>query len=262
MNFLENLDKDVFFPFENRYRLLRCEYIKYNYVENGKPITERVFSFGLVHGKEKYNNSTYRNFKESELDTVIDKYKEMLVEIRTERRNKLLRERAERKMFPTLDTYKFDNVTIDVVQEYEYEGHKKYKIYANKMPYRSGYGVVDIDKVIDFNYVLNFILKGVVAKYNVYPLDKATYKRKTSKRIKHAFLPYHFYLGYVIEHEGKQYVVNDVRHSWITDSYEFVTNQKENIPLALTDYNKIKVIGEAQGMEAWVALMNKLKYVE
>lgn len=251
---LTDLDKDIIIHTDCRYSVKRYAYHKFNYIDNdGKPITEKVYSFILMHGKRWYNDTTL-NFKESELGNVLKTYKKLIVQKRSEKRISVLIERAERKLYPKITEIAFSNVVLTAIEEFKYIGKKEVRVYANGMPYRYGTFELNKDEVVDHDFILDCALSKVVAKYNVNPIKPILKKDKK----KPSFVPYHFYIGYLIELRGMQLEVRNFRGLF---NPVFETNIG-SITLEKDDYKNIKVIGELTGINSFSALMNKVKFIE
>jgi len=276
--FLENIDKDIFIYSENRFKIKRYAYKKYNWIDSdGKPITERLFSFILYHGN-KWFNDTNLNFEESELgENIIEKYKELILKKKAERKKLFTAERAMRKQFPRHSKWIFNNVTITVVEEMAYVRHsagrgyplidsKTYTIYANEMPYR--YCIDrEIEKDFEFTteWVLNKIATHYVAQYNVNKLS-GEYQTKPVETIlvekfDYDFVPYQFFIGYVVEIEGVHYSIRDFKNRSYFTGFDTDKGEIEVSASKLKELSS-KIIGEAAGIEAFVSLKNKFKYCE
>lgn len=270
---LTDIEKDKFIYRENSYRIKQYAYHNFNYVdEYKKPIKERVFSFILWKGNS-WDNSTHLNLKESELHTVLDRYKAIIAEKKAERKHKLTIERSIRKQLPRYLQWRFKNVVITLIESPCYysqgyvnpyrgffaEDEKHYDIYANDMPFRYCSGKVPVDFEFTTQWVLEHIAKAVVAKYNVNKL-KDIRKRRHGKTVviekfNYNFVPYHFYIGYAINFQNELHAIYNVhRKGFETD--------KGSIDFPIQDLHTIDVVGELDGMQAFVALKNKYNYVE
>jgi hypothetical protein len=227
----------------------------------------------MYHGKT-WDNSTHTNFRESELHKVADWCKEVIATDRVNRKELFLAEKAERALYPRKTTLKFGNVELTAIETMAYTdsrhsvsgypliGKKHITVYANGKPYRYGMGLeYDKDFLITKDWLIGFAATHYVAQYNVNDLNDSStiYVDTVSYKQKGNFVPYHFYIGYVIELNGKQYNVTDaIARSYFTG---FRTD-KGDIECSPTDLQKIKVIGEMQGINALSALMAKTKYME
>lgn len=271
---LTDIDKDKYIYRENSYRIKQYAYHAFNYIdENKKPIKERVFSFILMTGTS-WDNSTHINLRESEVETVIERFKAIIAEKKAERKRRLTIERSLRKLYPRHLKWQFDNVTITIIENpcyysngyaspyggYFSEDEKHYDIYANEMPFRYGTGRVPLDFEFTTQWVLENIANKVVARYNVDKLEVVA-KRMPPRSVvvvekfSHNFVPYHFYIGLTVSINGINY---NVRNS---NGKGFDTD-KGDIKVPVTDLGKLAVIGELQGMEVFAALKNKYNYVE
>lgn len=257
--FLKDLNKDIIVYTDCRYSVKRYDYSpEITWVDSeGKKIDEPMYSFNLLHGK-KWFHDTYLNFRESELgDNIIEKYKELIAKKRAEKKYKVLTERAERKLYPKLTHIRFSNVVLTAMETFECIGEKKVTFYANGMPYRHGSFTCKKDEPITEKDILYCASTKYVAQYNV---SKEKFDVKPDKKAK-SFLPFHFYIGYVIELNGKQYSIYDLRNGCLTEYAKFVTDGKE-LDLQMEDLQKIKIIGEVTGMNKLRCLIAKTKFVE
>ncbi len=277
---LKDLNKDISIYSENRYWVKRYSYKNFNYVDSeGKKIDERFFSFILMHGN-KWDNSTHLDIRESELDQVIPRYQEILLKKRAERKALLSEERSMRKQFPRHTQVKFNNVTITVVEDMAYTSvnagygsngyplidSKKITIYANENPYRYCIGKeYKKDFKITTEWVFEQIATHFVAKYNTSELSSKYHRKpfttKVLAKFDYDFVPYHFFLGYVVEIDGKEYTIRDVFNRSFSSG--FVTD-KGDVEYPAHKLNELsgKVLSEAGGTDAWVSLLNKFKYCE
>jgi hypothetical protein len=279
INFLENLEVDVRYPLGNRYFLKRYTgnqndrtKFKGNWVDpQGKIITEPLYSFIIEHGN-KWDNSTNFNVVESQLDTTMDIAMEHLNRIKTERKELLIRERSERKLYPQLVQWKFENVTISVVSKmlytnygYPLVGKKEVTIYGNGMMFEYSNRELDKDFEITYEWIMDMVINRRVLRHNVNNMTKWFDKGVFAKKVKHTkikkqFLPLHFYIGYCVEVDGKPFNVTGVFNS----SYRGYGFKNGNIEVSITldQLLNLKVLGELQGQEAWVSLLNKVNYVD
>lgn len=256
--------KDGIFYTDCRYSVHHCYHgDDVNWIDSGKKkITEKVFSFYLYHKNRALNGEYCLNFLESELGencvNVLVKFKELVATHRNERKYKILTERAERKLYPVKTHIVFKNVVLTAVEEFERIGKKKITIYANGKPYR--YGNFEMDK--DFKVTDEFILKCALTKYIMttnYGAALTNMPKKDKTKIN--FVPFHFYIGYVIELKGMQLQVTDFYSGSISNTMQFKT-QLGDINLEIEDYKNIKVLGEITGINQLSCLMNKLKFMD
>lgn len=267
MNFTNDLDKDIIVHRMGLYSVKRYSYTKFNYIDaEGKPVKERIFSFILMRG-QKWFNETSRNFAESELNTVIETYENILVKMKTERKVELTMEREVRKTFPRKHEFVFNNVTIVAIELpcYYSEGRpythgnyfepteKMVEFYANGLPYRKKIHA-GIDAIIDLEFILENTIKNDLQKNYDKNEFKDTYAAQTTTKLNFNYIPIIYILGYVYELDGKQIEFHD--YSW---------NRFKTTPEVEFSLSKImsegKLIGELQGMKAWSALLNKTKFV-
>ena len=272
-NLLENLDVDVRYPLGGRYFLKRYKYWgqgKGSWIDrDGKKITERVFSFIIEHGK-RWDNSTSFSLLETELDTVMTVCNIHLNRIKTERKDLLMNERSERKLYPQLIQWNFKNVTISVESKMSYTesgypliGKKEMTIYGNGRRFEYANYDMDKDFEITYEWVMERIINMKILLYNV--SDRTQYFKKQKfvskvihKKTKVSFVPLHFYIGYCVEVDGKPFNVTNVFDSSY-GGYGF-DNGGERVNVTIDQLLNIKVLGELQGVNAWCSLLNKVNY--
>jgi hypothetical protein len=268
MDFLKSLDQDIIVHRIGLYSVKRYKYTQFNWVDqDGKKVTERVFSFILMRG-EKWFNDTSLNFYESELDKVIGSY-EAIVEKKTqERRVKLSKEREVRKQFPVRHEFKFNNVVVTAIELpcYYYNGipsrsgsyfepsEKIVEFYANGFPYLKT-AHTKIDTVID----TEFVLENTITNHIQFNYDKNeftdTYANFYSHKLDFDYIPLTYIIGYVYNIGGKELAFTD--YSWGN-----LETSEGKFELSLTEFmQNAKLVGELQGMSAWSALLNKTKFV-
>lgn len=275
-NYLRDLDQNINIKQMGLYWIRRYKYnpsMEGVWVgPDGKRITEPVYSFVLMRGKEWFNQ-THFNATEKEFNNVLPTYEKFLEDITKKRREKLTLERQIRKQLPVKHDFIFKNVTITAVESpcYYRQGYPstrgtyfepKEKIidfYANGRPYRSN-KVVCIDTIVDTDFILeNTITNGILHHYSKETFTRQ-YVKNNKVKLKYPYTPLIGLIGYVYEFEGNQYEIYDFGTSCFRGVYFKIQNQKE-LQVSLSKFmSTAKPVAELQGDKQWVSLLNKYKY--